>query len=72
MKKTINRTTAALERVMQEKREWLATANSELDTAITLEKNDTANYWRDQIARTHGAIAALEEVAEVAVNSFDL
>lgn len=65
MKKTINHTTAALERVMQEKRKWLATANRELDTAITL-KNNTADYWRDQIARTSGAIAALEEVAEIA------
>lgn len=61
----------ALGYVLEEKREWLATANCELDTAITLEKNNTADYWRDQIARTSGAIAALEEVAEIAVNNFE-
>lgn len=68
MKKNINNTTAALEHVMREKREWLTTAKRELDTAIALEKDDSADYWRDQITRTSGAIAALEEVAEM-VNS---
>lgn len=68
MKNIVNHTTTALEYVMQEKREWLATANRELDAAIALEKDDSADYWRDQIARTSGAIGALEEVAEM-VNS---
>lgn len=66
MKKNINHTTAALERVTQEKREWLATANRELDAAIALGKDDSADYWRDQITRTSGAINALEKVAELA------
>lgn len=72
MKKNINNTTTALERVMQEKRKWLALANRELDTAIAMENNESADYWRDQIIRTSGAIAALEEVAEEAINNFEL
>ena len=68
MKKTINNTTIALEHVMQEKREWLTLANRELDAAIAMENNKSADYWRDQIARTSGAIGALVEVAEM-VNS---
>lgn len=58
----------ALSYVLGEKREWLALASRELDAAITLENNESADYWRDQIARTNGAIGALEEVAEM-VNS---
>ena len=68
MKTNINNTTTALVRVMQDKREWLATANRELDAAIAMENNANADYWRNQLARTSGAIAALEEVAEM-VNS---
>lgn len=68
MKKNINHTTTAFERVMQDKREWLATANRELDAAIAMENKGNADYWRDQITRTSGAIGALEEVAAM-VNS---
>lgn len=71
MKKNINHTTAALEHVMQEKREWLATANRELETAIAMGKDDSADYWREQITRTSGAMNALEEVAELAISYFE-
>lgn len=71
MKKNINHTTTALERVMQDKREWLATANRELDAAIAMENKGNADYWRGQIARTSGAINALKEVAELAISYFE-
>lgn len=71
MKKNINHTTAALEHVMQEKCEWLATANRELETAIAMGKDDSADYWREQITRTSGAMNALEEVAELAISYFE-
>lgn len=58
----------ALGYVLGEKREWMALANRELDVAIAMGNNKNADYWRDQIARTSGAIGALEEVAEM-VNS---
>lgn len=58
----------ALGYVLGEKREWLALAKRELDAAIAMENNESADYWRDQITRTSGAIGALEEVAEM-VNS---
>lgn len=58
----------ALGYVLGEKREWLALAERELDAAIAMENNESADYWRDQIARTSGAIGALQEVAEM-VNS---
>lgn len=58
----------ALSYVLGEKREWLALAERELDVAIAMEKDDSADYWRDQITRTSGAISALKEVAEM-VNS---
>lgn len=58
----------ALGYVLGEKREWLALANRELDTAIAMENSVNADYWRGQITRTRGAIGALEEVAEM-VNS---
>lgn len=58
----------ALGYVLEEKREWLALANRELNAAIAMENNESADYWREQIARTSGAIGALEEVAEM-VNS---
>lgn len=58
----------ALGYVLGEKREWLALANRELDAAIAMDNSENADYWRDQIARTGGAIGALEEVAEM-VNS---
>lgn len=58
----------ALGYVLGEKREWLALATRELDTAITMGNEENADYWRDQITRTSGAINALEEVAEM-VNS---
>lgn len=58
----------ALGYVLGEKREWLALANRELDAAIAMENEGNADYWRDQIARTSGAIGALKEVAEM-VNS---
>lgn len=58
----------ALGYVMQEKREWLTLANRELDAAIAMGNNESADYWRNQITRTSGAIGALEEVAEM-VNS---
>lgn len=66
--KTINNIAAALAYVMQEKRDWLANAEHELDTTISLGKDDSADYWRSQIVRTHGAINALAEVVEM-VNS---
>lgn len=72
MKKNINNTTTALEHVMQEKREWLATAKRELDAAIAMGNEGKSDYWRDQIVRTSGAIGALEEVAEMAINIFEL
>ena len=58
----------ALSYVLGEKREWLALAERDLDVAIAMEKDDSADYWRDQITRTSGAISALKEVAEM-VNS---
>lgn len=58
----------ALGYVLGEKREWLALANRELDAAIAMDNSENADYWRDQITRTSGAIGALEEVAEM-VNS---
>ena len=58
----------ALGYVLGEKREWLTLANRELDAAIAMENNESADYWRNQITRTSGAIGALEEVAEM-VNS---
>lgn len=58
----------ALGYVLGEKREWLALANRELDAAIAMDNSENADYWRDQITRTGGAIGALEEVAEM-VNS---
>ena len=62
----------ALGCVLGKKREWLATAKCGLDAAIAMENNEIADYWRDQIVRTSGAIAALEEVAEEAINNFEL
>lgn len=58
----------ALGYVLGKKREWLATAKRELDAAVAMENSENADYWRDQIARTSGTIAALEEVADM-VNS---
>lgn len=49
----------ALGYVLGEKREWLA---------LAMDNNANADYWCDQIARTSGAIGALEEVADM-VNS---
>ena len=63
MKKTV--TIKALERVLQEKREWHALATREFHIAYALDNSDNMEYWRDQITRTSGAIAALEEVAEL-------
>lgn len=68
MTKTEKNTIYALGYVLGEKREWLATAKRELDAAIAMENEGNADYWRDQIARTSGAIGALEEVADM-VNS---
>lgn len=63
MKKNV--TLDALEKVLQNKRKWFALANHELDTALALGKDDCADYWRDQLARTSGAIGALEEVVDL-------
>lgn len=71
MTKIEKNTIYALGYVLGEKREWLALANRELDAAIAMENEGNADYWRDQIARTSGAIGALEEVAEM-VNSEDV
>ncbi len=68
MKKIEKNTVYALGYVLGKKREWLAIANRELDAAINAGVEEVADYWRDQIARTSGAIAALEEVAEMSIN----
>lgn len=68
MTKTGKNAVYALGYLLGEKRAWLALANRELDAAIALGKDDSADYWRDQITRTNGAIGALEEAAEM-VNS---
>lgn len=63
MKKNV--TLDALEKVLQNKREWFALADRELDTALALEKDECADYWRNQLVRTSGAIGALEEVVDL-------
>ena len=72
MNKAEKNTIYALGYVLGEKQEWLATAKRELDTAIALDSTDCADYWRDQITRTSGAIAALNEVAEMSVSNFKI
>ena len=68
MTKTEKNAVYALGYVLGKKREWLTTAKRELDMAITFDNSENADYWREQITRTNGAINALEEVAEM-VNS---
>lgn len=68
MKKIEKNTVYALGYMLGKKREWLAIATRELDVAIDAGVEEVADYWRDQITRTSGAIAALEEVAEMSIN----
>lgn len=69
MNKPEKNTIYALDYVLGVKREWLALANRELNTVIAMGLDDCAKYWREQISRTRGAIAALEEVAEMSINN---
>ncbi len=69
MNKPEKNTIYALDYVLDIKREWLALANRELNTVIAMGLDDCAKYWREQISRTRGAIAALEEVAEMSINN---